>query len=237
MGRDFFATLPGDVRTAMGILVSQKGVTVVLFLSILWVTVPLNLLVMSFATGHLPNMRINNNYVTLAVQRVQEVSLGSLPREFFETAMLYWDYPLVWFSFERTLSAAQLQSGEVMDTSLLFSINARYFAGLAPVSVLLSIYLILSRYYVKRMRAGSREGKLISITSAVVPSGSGAVGTALAPMACCGGTAVQTTAYVLGFSITGPAMTLVSYAFGVATAILLIIGIMRIASKINSGCC
>lgn len=229
-------TLPRDMSVAVKIVASRKFKAWVMFLSFMALIVVVNLLVMGATTSSLPTVNMNTEYWGLAAQRLTTASPGELPATLLETTRIYLDYPAVWFTFER-LGFEEQARALAMDTTAVFPvINIRYFLESGPIAFLLTIYLLLSRHRAKEMRAvrSARAAKLLSIS---VPTGSSALGSALAPMACCGGTAVQSVASVIGVIATAPAVILFSTLSVFGVAALLIIGIARVARTINSGCC
>ncbi len=229
-------TLRRDMTVAIKLITSKKLQACVTLLGLMSLTVLVNLLVMWAATGSLPSLTVNTEYWGLAFQRVATATPGDLPATLFDTMLIYWDYPAIWFTFERVSFAEQART-LVMDTTVGFPvINIRYLVSITPIALLLTIYMILSRHRAMGMRAGQTQ-KSTQIVSISVPSGSSALGSALVPMACCGGTAVQSVASVMGFVATAPAAILFSRLSVIGVTVWLVIGIARTARKLNSACC
>ena len=230
------ATLPRDMKTAVEIIASKKLEMCLILLGVLFLTVLVNLLVMWVATGNLPSVAVNTDYWGLAFQRFAAVTPGDLPAKLLETILIYWDYPAIWFTFSRISFAEQART-LAMDTTTVFPvINIRYLVGITPIALLLTFYMVLSRHRARGMRSVQKR-KVTQIASITLPGGSSALGSALAPMACCGGTAVQSVASVMGFAATAPAAILFSRLSVIGVVVLLVIGIARTARKINSACC
>lgn len=229
-------TLPRDMKTAVDIIASKKLEMCVILLGVLFLTVLVNLLVMWVATGNLPSVAVNTDYWGLAFQRFAAAIPGDLRAKILGTILIYWDYPAIWFTFERIGFEEQVHT-LAMDTTAVFPvINIRYVVGITPIALLLTFYVVLSRHRARVMRSVQKQ-KTTQIVSISLPSGSSALGSALAPMACCGGTAVQSVASVMGFAATAPAAILFSKVSVIGVAALLVIGIARTARKINSACC
>ncbi len=224
-------TLPRDMKVAIKIIVSKKLEACVILLSVMALTVLVSLLAMWVTTGNLPSVAVNTDYWGLAFQRLRGATVRELPATLVETLRIYLGYPAIWFTFERIGFEEQART-LAMDTTTVFPvINLRYLLDNAPIGLLLTFYMVLSRYRARGMRP-VRSQKATQILSISLPSGGSAMGSALAPMACCGGTAVQSVASVMGFVATAPAAILVSRLSVVAVATLLILGIARTARKI-----
>jgi len=224
-------TLPRDMKVALKIIVLKKLETCVILLSVMALTVVVSLLAMRVATGNLPSVAVNTDYWGLAFQRVRGATVRELPAALLETMRIYQDYPAIWFTFERIGFEEQART-LAMDTTTVFPvINLRYLIDNAPLVLLLTFYMVLSRQRIQGMRL-VRSQKAAQILSISLPSGGSAMGSILAPMACCGGTAVQAVASVMGFVATAPAAILASRLSVVAVATLLILGIARTARKI-----
>lgn len=224
--------MPRDIKLVTGILVSRKIRVLLTFIVLMWLTVLIYLLAMSIATRSLPSFVINESYGELFLQHLLTAP-GKLP----STAIFYWEYPAFWFTFNRQIDMEMALQLLVMDTTISFPVNIRYFVEFAPVMGLVTIHIILSGY-MRGMNAvpkNLRQRKL-AFLSVGLPSGSSSLSSALAPMACCGATAIQTTATVLGLAITAPAVMLFSRIAVILVAALLIVSIARTARKINSGC-
>jgi len=228
-------TLPRDMQGAMRIIASKKLEACLILLSVMALTVGVNLLVMWGATGNLPSVAMNTEYWELAVRRVTTTTVRDLPATLLETMRIYLDYPAVWFTFEKVSFAEQART-LAMDTTAVFSINARYVVESVPLLLLVTVFMVLSRYRARGMRSTPNQ-KFTGVVSVSVPTGSSAMASALAPMACCGGTAIQSVASVMGLVATAPAAMLFSTLSALGVAALLIIGIAWMARKINSSCC
>lgn len=229
-------TLPRDLKVVLGLVASHKLQTTATFLGLLVLTLLVGLLVMWVATGDLPSVAVNTDYWGLAVHRLTAATARELPTTLLDLMRIYLDYPAVWFTFERIGFEEQTRT-LAMDTTTIFPVvNVRYLLDNAPIALLLAAYLILSRHRAKEMRTVKVQG-VSQVVSISLPGGSSALASALAPMACCGGTAVQAVASVMGFAATAPAAILFSRVAVIGVAALLIVGIARIARRINSACC
>lgn len=226
-------TLPRDMKVALTVIAPKKLQTCLIFFSLLALTLLVSLLAMWVATGNLPSVAVHTDYWGLAVQRLTGAPPRELPTVLLETLSTYLDYPAIWFTFERLGFEEQART-LAMDTTTVFPvINIRYLVDNGPIALLLAVYVVLSRHRTKGMRV-VRQQKAAQIISISLPSGSSAIGSALAPMACCGATAVQSAAYVVGFVATAPVITIFSRLATVGVGALLVIGIAWTARKINS---
>lgn len=229
-------TLPRDMKVALTVIASRRLQGCAVFLGLMALTVLVGLLAMGIATGGLPSMAVNTDYLGLAFRRLRAVTAREFPAAFLETVRIYLDYPLIWFTFERMEFEEQLRT-LAMDTTAAFPvINLRYVIGHTPILLLLTCYLLLARYRAEGVRAGGHR-EATPLLAVSLPGGSGAVGSAMAPMACCGGTAIQSVASVMGAVATAPAVVLLSKASVVGVGALLVAGILRMARRIVSGCC
>lgn len=226
-------TLPGDMKVALTIISSKKLQTCVIFLSLLALTLLAGLLTMWIATSNQPSVAVQTDYWGLAFQRLTTARVRELPTTLLETMGIYLDYPAMWFTFERIGFEEQVRT-LAMDTTTVFPvINIRYLMENAPIAVLLTLYVILSRHQAKGLRSAQKH-RVTHLASISLPAGSSAMGSVLVPMACCGGTAVQSAAYVVGFLATAPVVTVFSRLATVGVGVLLVIGIAWTARKINS---
>lgn len=225
--------LPGDMKLALTVIASKKLPACVIFLGLLGFTLLVNLVAMWVVTGHLPSVAVHTDYSGLAFQRLTAARVRELPAALLETMRIYLDYPAMWFTFERIGFKEQART-LAMDTTTVFPvINIRYVLDKAPIVLLLTLYLILSRHQAGALRAVRRQN-VTSLASVSLPSGSSAIGSVLAPMACCGGTAVQGAASVVGFVTTAPLLMVFSRLATVGVGGLLVIAIAWTARKINS---
>lgn len=226
--------LPGDMKLALTVIASKKLPACVIFLGLLGFTLLVNLVAMWVLTGNVPSMAVHTDYWGLAVQRLTAARGRELPAVLLGTMGIYLDYPALWFTFERAGFEEQART-LAMDTTTVFPVlNFRYLLENAPIALLLTVYLILSRHQTKGAGA-IREQKVTHLASISVPSGSSAVGSVLAPMACCGGTVVQSAAYIVGFMVTAPLAALFSRLATGAVGLLLVIAIGWTARRIHSG--
>lgn len=229
--------LPRDVRAVISAIAAHRIQTCLVFLGLLTLTVAVNLLATGVATGHWPSLALNADYWRLGFQRLTSVSGRELRAALWETLKIYLDYPAVWFTFER-LSLTEKVRTLAMDSTVTFPvINVRYFLAMAPVIFLLTFYVVLSRHVAKSMGSGQKR-KALQVAAVGLPGGGSALGSALAPMACCGSTvALQSAVSVMGLAVTAPVAILVSRLSLYGVMVLLLIGILRTARKINSRCC
>ena len=226
-------SLPRDMKVALTIIGSKKLQTCGIFLALVVVMLLVSLLAMWVATGSLPSVAVHTDYWGLALKRVTAATVRDLPTTLLHTMRIYLDYPAIWFTFERIGFEEQART-LAMDTTTVFPIvSVRYLLDNAPIALLLAAYLILSRHRAKEMRTVKAQG-VSQVVSIAIPGGSSALGSALAPMACCGGTAIQSAAYVVGFVATAPVVTLFSRLATMGVSVLVVIGIAWMARKINS---
>lgn len=226
-------TLPRDIKVVLEVMAANKLQASAIFLGLLLLSVLVGLLVMGIATGNLPSVAANTDYWGPAVRRLTTASAGELPATLLETTSIYLDYPAVWFTFERMGFEEQSRT-LAMDTTAVFPvITIRYLLESGPIAFLLTVYLLLSRRRAKAVRP-VRRAKATQFLSISVPSGSSALGFTLAPMACCGGTAVYSAAYAVGFIAATPLAMLFSKLATVGVAVVLVIGTAWTARKINT---
>lgn len=226
-------TLPSDMKVALTVMASKKLQACAVFLGLVALTLLVGLLVMWIVTGNLPTVAVNTDYWGLAVQRLMAATAGALPATLLETIRVYLDYPAIWFTFERIGFQEQVRT-LAMDTTTAFPvINVRYFLENAPIALLLALYLVLSRHQTKETRSAQLRG-VSQVVSISIPGSSGAMASALAPMACCGGAAVQSAAYAVGFMATAPIVLLLSKLAAAGVGVLLVVGIAWTARKINA---
>jgi len=226
-------TLPRDMKVAATLIASKKLQTCAILFGLLVLTLLVSLLAMGIVTGHLPSIARNTDYWGLAYQRLTAATAQELPGTLLETMKIYLDYPAIWFIFERISFEEQART-LAMDTTTVFPvINIRYLIDNAPIALLLAVYLVLSRHRTKGIPPVPTRGVSPAL-SISIPGSSSAMTSLLAPMACCGGTAVQSAAYVVGFVATAPLLTLFSRLATIGVAVLIIIGIAWTARKINS---
>lgn len=227
-------TLPSDMKVALTVMASKKLQACAVFLGLVALTLLVGLLVMWIVTGNLPTMAVNTDYWGLAVQRLMAATAGELPTTLLETIRIYLDYPAIWFTFERIGFEEQVRTLAMETTTAFPVINVRYFLENAPIALLLALYLLLSRHQTIETRSAQLRG-VSQVVSISIPASSGTMASALAPMACCGGAAVQSAAYAVGFMATAPVVTIFSRLATLGVSVLLLIGIAWTARKISAG--
>ncbi len=219
-----------DVALAVVILIRKKLEFFLTFVALVVFAVFISVVAIVATTKDIPDVSINRDYLGLAIYRLS----AAAPRDFaavaLETMVFYLDYPPVWFTFER-MTLEEQRSVLAMDTTVAFPLSIRSLAGVGPIPLLLAVYVVLSRHRARGLRAAQNRG-CACLLSVSVPGGSSAVGGALAPMACCGGTVVSSVTSLMGLTITAPAAILLSKISVIGVALLLIVGILRLARKI-----
>lgn len=226
-------TLPSDMKVALTVMASKKLQACAVFLGLVALTLLVGLLVIWIVTGNLPTVAVNTDYWGLAFRHLTAAPAGELPTTLVETIRIYLDYPAIWFTFERMSIGEQIRT-LAMDTTTAFPVvNIRYLLDNAPIALLLAIYLVLSRHRTRGMRS-VRAQTMSPVASVSIPGATGAMTSALAPMACCGGTAVQSAVYVGGFMATAPVVLLLSKLAAAGVGVLLVVGIAWTARKINA---
>jgi hypothetical protein len=232
---NLWGALSRDVGVVGRIIALRKLDILITLVAIVCLMIFMNLLIMLATTRHVPSVTVNTRYFGPAVTHLASASPRTLPAALGETMGTYWEYPIVWFTFPRMSIAEQVRT-LAMDATIAFPvISIRYLAEILPLALLLAIYTVLFRH--SRRMAGDRQGQhVVQVASISLPGGTGAIGSAFAPMACCGSAAVQAGASVIGFSATATAALVLSKVSVGAVVAFLVFGIARSARSINAGC-
>ncbi len=232
---NLWVALSRDMGVVGRIVALRRLDILVTLVAIVCLMVFMNLLIMLATTRNLPSVTVNTSYFGPAVTHLASASPHNLPAALGEAMVTYWEYPVVWFTFQR-ISIAEQARTLAMDTTVAFPvINIRYLAETLPLALLLAIYTVLFRH--SRRMVGDRQRQHVTqVVSISLPGGTSAIGSALAPMACCGGAAVQAGASIIGFSATTTAALVLSKVSVGAVVAVLVFGIASTARSINSGC-
>lgn len=217
--------------------------TVVLTLGFISASLLANILVLSVVMGMPPSAIVINDGTML---EVRSSALEDPVDGFLENVIPKWNYPYFWFAWEQTLIVPSPDDPYTLmplTRTIPFYMTPHYFADFAPIAILLSTYLVLSRYYFKNysgaIKRSQKRGLVATLSSIGAPSGSAGATTALtsvAAMACCGAFAIETSVTVIGIAISAAGFVLLSRVFLLVMGALLLVGILRTASKISTSC-
>ncbi len=250
-----------DIKIVLATLFSNKSVALMLIAGLTGVSIATNLVVLYASTGNPPNAIVLNDGVfqRLESRALDDPALTDPFHEFAEATIPYFNYPILWFEFNRKVQVSDENGVVTENLPARFYLTPHYFFDFMPISLLLSVYLVISREWSKG-RTGIKEdvsttkGHLSSIThrawfgrkryagaaaTIAAPSGSATASTALTSLAagaCCGAFAVESSVYILGFAIGAAGIILVSRTLLLLVGFLMVVGIMRTARKLNSSC-
>lgn len=231
--------LANDIKTVLSTVFSKKTTVLILIAGLTGVSIAVNLGLLYVNTGKPPGAIVLNDGV---FQRFESRALDDPNDPFHQileatSTLPYFNYPILWFEFDRKVQVSDENGIVTENLPARFYLTPHYFADFAPVAVLLSTYMVVSREWKKN---GTGRKRYLGATAAMAaPSGSATASTALTSLAagaCCGAFAVESSVYILGFAIGATGIILASRVLLVLVGLLMVVGIMRTARKLNSSC-
>lgn len=231
--------LKDDLRTILVTASSKKTVAFMLIAGMTGASIATNLVVLYASTGNPPSAVVLNDGV---FQRLESRALDDPLDEFVGNVIPYFNYPILWFEFDRKVQVSDENGIVTENLPARFYLTPHFFADFAPISVLLSTYMIMSREWTRGRVGGKRfrgKGSLAASVATAAPSGSATASTVLTSLAagaCCGAFAVESSVYILGFAIGATGIILASRTLLVLIGLVMVIGIIRTAGKLNASC-
>ncbi|MBI2648753.1 MAG: hypothetical protein HYW93_03755, partial [Thaumarchaeota archaeon] len=199
--------LPGPIGLIRNVMGEKRRLFLLLTGGLMAASLLTNVAILSVVTGSLPTAFLVNNG-SFALQADLDDPLD----RFLEQVFPYYNYPFALIMFPRHFLISD-EFGFKQDVLLaqpLF-LNIHYFADFAPFALLISAYMVLTRYYFSVSKAGiggrvggRRSGVAAGTGALAAPSASSGASTALTALAagvCCGGFAVESSIYILGLTI------------------------------------